>query len=209
MKIAVIIAGMLLFAGLGSFAAITYQGSEPELTTSYLYPQQRELAPFELTDQNGEVFNNDRLKGKWSLVFIGYTSCPDVCPTTMAKLTAAYQKLAPTIDMQVVFVSVDPARDTQAKLLDYINFFNSDFVAVTASHASLLPLTRQLGFVYAMVGEGQNYQVDHSASMVLISPEGKRYATIKPQAGSIGQLPQITTTDLIADITELDEHYRH
>ncbi|QYK01521.1 SCO family protein [Shewanella psychrotolerans] len=208
MRITLLILGMLLFAGLGSFAAISYHSSEPELTTSYLYPEQRKLSPFQLTDQHGEVFNNDRLKGKWSLIFIGYTSCPDVCPTTMAKLAAAYQKLASTMDIQVVFVSVDPARDTQAKLLDYINFFNSDFVAVTASHASLLPLTRQLGFVYAMVGDGQNYQVDHSASMVLISPEGRRYATIKPKARELGQLPQITTTNLIADITELNQHYQ-
>lgn len=208
MKQALIIIVMLIIGVLGSFTAITYHKQEPELTTSYLYPKQRQLSPFQLTDQYGKPFSNDSLKGKWSLLFIGYTSCPDVCPTTMAKLAAAYRELTQTIDIQVVFISADPARDTQDKLLDYVNFFNSDFVAVTAPHSSLLPLSRELGFVYAMVGDGPDYQVDHSASMTLISPEGKRYATIKPKKGPMGQLPQISTNDLIGDIKQIHAHYR-
>ncbi len=111
------------------------------------------------------------------------------------------------MDLQVVFLSVDPARDTQAKLKDYINFFNPNFVAVTAPHSQLLPLTRELGFVYTMVGEGENYQVDHSASMVLISPDGTRVATVKPTSLDPRQLPQIRNKNLIHDVIALATHY--
>ncbi|QYK13063.1 SCO family protein [Shewanella rhizosphaerae] len=204
-----IVLTLLIFSGLGALAAVNFTGqaTPPELLTSYRYPQQRPLSPFELTDQNGEAFTNARLKDKWSLFFVGYTSCPDVCPTTLGKLAAAYQQLEGVVDLQVVFLSVDPARDTQAKLKDYINFFNPNFVAVTAPHSQLLPLTRELGFVYTMVGEGENYQVDHSASMVLISPDGTRVATVKPTNLDPRQLPQIRNKNLIHDVIALATHY--
>ncbi|MCG9698048.1 SCO family protein [Shewanella sp. Isolate11] len=206
-----LVAAMLLFGILGSLVAIGYHSSSsepPTLATSFLYPKQRSLAPFELTDQYGNRFDNARLQGKWSLIFIGYTSCPDVCPTTMAKLASAYKMLDHKVDLQVVFISVDPDRDNQQKLLDYINFFNPEFVAATGPHQQVLPLTRQLGMVYSMVGEGENYQVDHSASMVLISPAGHRYATIKPKAGQIGDIPQISITNLVGDIDKLNHYYQ-
>ncbi|MCG9720471.1 SCO family protein [Shewanella sp. Isolate7] len=209
MKPILVIITLLIFSGLGAIAAVNYTAkpTPPELLTSYRYPQQRPLSPFELTDQNGKAFTNEQLKNKWSLFFVGYTSCPDVCPTTLGKLAAAYQQLEGVVDLQVVFLSVDPARDTQARLKDYINFFNPNFVAITAPHSQLLPLTRELGFVYTMVGEGENYQVDHSASMVLISPDGTRMATVKPTSLDPRQLPQIRNKHLIHDVIALATHY--
>lgn len=202
MKI-IIALGLILLAIGGGVAYQKMQTEPMVLATSYVFEQQRALAPFTSADQYGNTFNNQSLQGKWSLFFIGYTACPDVCPTTLNKLAAAYpqlQKIAKNI--QVVFVSADPKRDTQAKRLDYINFFNQDFIAVTAQHADLFPFSRDLGFVYAMVGDGSDYQVDHSASYVLVSPRVEKIAVFKPKPQP-GQLAQILNAELIADFEKI------
>jgi len=200
----------LVIVGLGSFTAIQFQSTTEEegllaLSHSFIYPTPKILPPFELIEQHGNPFSNTDLVGKWSLLFIGYTSCPDVCPTTMAKLTAAYPELLKSADIQIIFLSVDPQRDTQEKLLNYMDFFNPEFIALTGDHTQLFPLTRSLGFVYVMVGEGENYQIDHSASMALISPAGERVAIIKPKSSSPGTLPQITSHALISDIHQITQ----
>ncbi|MCL1143449.1 SCO family protein [Shewanella gaetbuli] len=177
-----------------------------ELATSFIYDNPRPLAPFALDDQYGNRFTNANLQNHWSLFFIGFTSCPDVCPTTLNKLAAAYPELQKITDnIQIIFVSADPQRDTQTKRLDYINFFNRDFKAITADHSQLFPFSRDLGFAYAMVGEGDNYQVDHSASYVLVSPKGEKFAVFKakPQPG---QLPQIINAELIDDFKKIINH---
>ncbi|MCE9686104.1 SCO family protein [Shewanella sp. AS16] len=207
MKKILLVVGLLLFGLAGLMLAITDKQAPAPLRTSFEYPQARVLAPFRLTDQHGQVFDNARLMGKWSLFFLGYTSCPDLCPTTLGKLAAAYPELSALAPFQVVFISVDPQRDTQAKLLDYINFFNPEFIAATAGHEQLFPLSRSLGFVYALVGDGDDYQIDHSASMVLVSPAGERVAVIKPSA-SPGQAPQIRNQDLIADLGQIIRRHR-
>ncbi|MGI2038663.1 SCO family protein [Shewanella frigidimarina] len=195
--------GLMLLALVGG---VVYQQTQTEpmpLATSYVFEQQRPLAPFTLADQYGNAFTNQTVQGKWSLFFIGYTACPDVCPTTLNKLAAAYpqlQKIASNV--QVVFVSADPKRDTQAKRLDYINFFNKDFKAVSAEHTDLFPFSRDLGFVYAMVGEDSDYQVDHSASYVLVSPRGEKIAVFKPKPQP-GQLAQILNAELISDFSQI------
>ena len=181
--------------------------AKADLKTSYLFPEPKKLKPFSLTDQKGRLFTNEQLKGKWSLIFLGFTSCPDVCPTTMGKLASAYGQLTQHRPLQIIFLSVDPKRDTQSKLESYMNFFNPNFVAVTGEHIQLYPLSRDLGMVYAMVGEGKDYTVDHSASMALISPDGAKVAIIKPKSVH-NQLPQINTDDLIADIAAIQQLYR-
>ncbi|WP_420853474.1 SCO family protein [Shewanella polaris] len=199
----IIAVGLILLALAGG---VVYQQTQTEpmpLATSYVFEQQRALAPFTLADQYGNAFTNQTLQDKWSLFFIGYTACPDVCPTTLNKLAAAYpqlQKIASNV--QVVFVSADPKRDTQAKRLDYINFFNKDFKAVSAEHTDLFPFSRDLGFVYAMVGDNNDYQVDHSASYVLVSPRGEKIAVFKPKPQP-GQLAQILNAELIADFGQI------
>ncbi|MGB0894139.1 MAG: SCO family protein [Parashewanella sp.] len=203
MRKSVIFALGLLVAALGTIAAVSYYQEQPlALATSFEFPVKKPLVKFKLTDQNGKVFDNSRLKGKWTLFFAGYTSCPDICPTAMSKLSAAYPKLRTQAPFQIVFISVDPKRDTLNKLKDYTAFFNKDFIAVTGEHKALLPITRNLGMAYTMIGDGPNYLVDHSASMTLVSPKGERVAVIKPQS-SPGKVPQIKNKDLIADIHSL------
>lgn len=201
MKRPFIIVAAVLLMTLGVLAASQWRQhqSPPDLKTSYLFPEARAMAPFELQDQHGSSFNNDSLKGKWSLIFIGFTSCPDICPTTMGKLAAAYADLNEEAPLQVVFISVDPERDTQDKLASYIEFFNPEFVAATAPHSELFPLTRQLGMIYAMVGEGEDYMVDHSASMVLLNPRGEKVAVVKPRSEG-KSLPQIRLQEMVSDI---------
>ena len=186
---------------------VSTQLIELELSTSYVFENLRLLAPFELSDQYGNRFTNANLMGKWNLFFIGFTSCPDVCPTTLNKLSAAYPELLKIADnTQVIFVSADPARDTQVKRLDYINFFNRDFKAVTAEHSHLFPFSRDLGFTYAMVGDGENYQIDHSASYVLVSPNAEKIAVFKTKAQP-GENPQILNSELIEDFAKIVSNY--
>ncbi|GIU29594.1 SCO family protein [Shewanella schlegeliana] len=203
MKLSWLIAAGLLMAA-GVYASFQLNQSKAlALQTSFEYPVPQPLAPFTLTDQQGNSFTNADLQGKWSLFFIGYTSCPDVCPTTMGKLSSAYPKLSQDTELQVVFISVDPKRDSREILESYIQFFNPEFIALTGEHSQLFPVTRSLGFVYAMIGDDSDYQVDHSASFALISPKGEKIAIIKPKSDSPGKLPQIKNSDLVHDVNAL------
>ena len=226
-----LLVGAILFVGLGGLAAVKMtEGKLTEVTTitnaldnantkvakpltletSFEFPTPKPLPAFELIDQHGRPFTNANLLNTWSLFFVGYTACPDVCPTTMSKLSAAYPSLKQNGPLQVIFLSVDPARDTPEKLLSYTEFFNPEFIALTSKngdHATLMPLTRSLGIVYSMVGEGDDYQVDHSSSLVLVSPAGERVAVIKPTI-SAGKIPQIRNQALIADMQQLMQQNR-
>lgn len=195
----------LLVAGFSSRWLLIKSATPPTLQTSYLFPESIPLSPFSLTDQYGNPFTQLSLKNTWSLIFVGFTSCPDVCPTTMNKLAAVYPQINDD-DLQVIFMSVDPKRDTLVKLKHYMDYFNTDFIGVTAEHNQLFPLVKELGLIYSMVGNGENYTVDHSASMVLISPEGEKVAVIKPKSVD-NHMPQIYSQDLIIDINRIKKWY--
>lgn len=149
-----------------------------EVATALL-DQPRPLPQFNLIDGAGDTFDKQDLQGRWSFLFFGYTHCPDVCPTTLATMNEALRAIkvsAGTPNPQVVFVSVDPQRDTPAKLKRYVDYFNPTFVGATGEPAALNKLTRALGIVHAKLpGEriGENYLVDHSASILLINPQGE------------------------------------
>lgn len=198
----------ILLIGLGGLLAVKFTPPKPvELQSGFLFPNAFGLAPFELVDQHQQAFTNANLTDQWSLFFIGFTYCPDICPTTLNKLAAAYSELKKVAPIQVVFLSVDPKRDTPDKLLSYVNFFNPEFKAVTGEQTQIFPLTRSLGLTYAMVGEGENYQVDHSAGYVLVSPQGTRVAVFKPTA-ELGQAPQVLNEALISDFAKIVSSYK-
>lgn len=141
------------------------------------------LQDFRLQDQDNNAFTRERLKGRWSLLFFGYTHCPDICPLTLAEAKGLYSSLKGTpyqADTQVVFVSVDPKRDTPEVLKRYVGYFNPAFVGVTGPRAQLDRLARPLGIYYAYQGNGDDYAVDHSAVMVLIGPQAKLRAIFPP-----------------------------
>jgi len=179
---------------------------------SLYYQQPRIIKPFKLTDHNGEAFTNKNLQGKWSWVFFGYTSCPDVCPTTLQELNFVYDDLKKTsANVQVLLVSVDPQRDSQQKLKEYIGYFNKAFIALRAGHEVLFPFARNLGLMYAIVDNNktknsdskeESYLVDHSASMVLINPQGKIAAIFKPEI-AVGKVPSIDGEKLVSDFNKI------
>ncbi|SEL41449.1 protein SCO1/2 [Colwellia chukchiensis] len=180
------------------------------------YQQARDIDTFQLHDHLGQPFNNAALTGKWSWVFFGYTSCPDVCPTTLQELNFIYDDLqAITDNNQVLLVSVDPARDSQEKLASYIAYFNPEFKALRGDHGALVPFARNLGLMYAITEpEAQaedlarhgasvsNYLVDHSASLVLINPDGKIEAIFKPKQ-ALAELPVIEPDKLLSDFAKI------
>ncbi len=199
----------IIYIAIAAFAAIVgaiaFQqvNNLPQPEHALYYQQPREIKAFELMDHNGKAFTKEQLAGKWSLVFFGYTSCPDVCPTTLQNLGYIYDDLKATAaQSQVLLVTVDPQRDTQEKLSQYIAYFNAEFVALRAGHEVLFPFSRNLGLMYAINGEGESYLVDHSASIVLINPEGKISAIFKPEQ-ALGKVPSIDSDKLLSDYQKI------
>lgn len=180
----------------------------PPETHGLLYQEARAVKPFILEDQFGKSVSEANLKGQWTLLFLGYTSCPDICPMTLAKLTQVYEKLSDTYPVNIWFVSVDPKRDIADKRRQYIDYFNPSFTAVSAEHKQLFPFVRNLGLVYAIHddGETENYTVDHSASVTLVDPSGAVRAIFKPDFAK-GKVPIIDQSKIIEDLTKIIEYY--
>jgi len=155
--------------------------SEMKINGLYLLETPRDIGEFALLDHHGKPFNAASLEGHWSLVFFGFTNCPDVCPTTMAFLNNFMASLEGTEseDTQVVMVSVDPGRDTVAKLAEYVPYFNPKFIGVTGEFLDIHRFATALNAPFRKVGAGDNYQVDHSANVVLINPRGDYHGFFK------------------------------
>jgi protein SCO1/2 len=154
------------------------------LTAAVMYPVAQPIADFSLRRADGRTFDSSDLSGRWTIAFFGFTHCPDICPTTLATFGAAWKKLATsgaTERLQFVFVSVDPERDTPEQLARYTGFFDRDFIGATGLDEQLTALTRSLGLVYARLPDGSGgYNVDHSASAVIIDPQGRRAGLFRP-----------------------------
>ena len=155
----------------------------PELE-GVLRSEFRQLAPFQLQSQNHGPIAETSLHGKWTFVFFGYLSCPDVCPNTLHELSTFRALLkdetgAEPDDLQVIFVSVDPDRDSTAKLASYVAHFNKKFIGATAGKGAIDRLTRQFGAGYEIEAEtspGQ-YLVAHTSAIFLVDPYGRLVAT--------------------------------
>ena len=156
--------------------------TEMKINGLYLLETPRNIGDFQLTDHLGKPFTPARLEGRWTLLFFGFTYCPDVCPTTLSFLNEFKQQLEGTEaeDTQVVLVSVDPARDTVEQLAGYVPFFNPEFIGVTGEFLDIHRFATALNTPFRKVpGQGENYQVDHSANVVLINPRGDYHGFFK------------------------------
>lgn len=143
----------------------------------------RRFSEFQLTNQRGSVFDKESLKGKWSLLFFGFTHCPDICPTAMAAAAKMYAGLEPgeRENLQVVLISLDPERDTTDKLAEYVPYFNPEFIGATGNQYVLLKLATELNVAFTKVElEGGDYTIDHSGNMVLVNPYGDYHGFLKP-----------------------------
>lgn len=185
------VAGLMLFgAGLYWGGRVFDRPSAPSLmpadigTKATVLPASKPLPEFTLTDHNGRSFTRDALKGHWTYLFFGYTHCPDVCPTTLALLNQLDQLLRDAPDLprpRYVFVSVDPERDTPEHLAGYVPYFNPDFLGVTGAEREIEALTRSLGIIYQRhPGTGDDYLVDHSATILLVDPQAGLRALSSP-----------------------------
>lgn len=144
------------------------------------------LGAFTLTDHRGFAFNKESLTGKWSLVLIGFTQCPDICPFTLQNLTLVIEQLSlrvtPDKLPQVIFVGVDPDRDKPV-LGDYVNAFNPDFLGATGEWSELTKLVEGLEGFARIEGKEpgkSDYQVFHSAFVGVIDPQGRLAARLNP-----------------------------
>ena len=151
-----------------------------------LFPVPKPLTAFALTDQQNQAFDLSQLKGKWSFLFFGFTHCPDICPTTLATLARARDTIAKSElgaeDVQFVFISVDPNRDTAAKLKQYVDHFDTTFLGVTGDDVQVGNLARQLGAAYqVMFTPGmENYAVYHTPAVFLVDPLARYHAMFTP-----------------------------
>lgn len=175
-------AGLLAF-NLDRFLFVQSETSAPPATRySTLIPAPRALRPFALTDHRGDPFNETRLLDRWTMLSFGYTHCPDVCPTGLAALARFADRLEQAgsrVPFQVVFVSIDPERDTPDRLATYVPYFHPGFIGATGEAQELQRLTGQLGIMHARVeseDSAMGYLMDHTASFILIDPLGRYHA---------------------------------
>lgn len=170
---------MALAGAIGGAYVARALGPRPlELASGTWLPEPRELANFTLTDARGRAFGNPELRGRPSLVFFGFTSCPDVCPATLAQL-AAVRRAVPTL--QVVFVSIDSQRDTPEALGHYVRAFHPGLVAATGMPEALQPLERSLSVASVRVPlPDGSYTFDHSAALYLLDARARWVAVFTP-----------------------------
>jgi len=205
-----VLAGALA-AGLGLVAAQRYWTSPepaapapvPALKSVRLIAPARPLPDYQLVSSDGSALTPATLRGHWTVVFLGFTHCPDVCPTTLAELAKAqdaWQALSAATRPRVLFVSVDPERDTPKVLGDYAHYFHADTLAATVGEPKLQAFAHALGLVYMKVpAEGGDYTMDHSATLVVLDPEGRQAGLIRPP---------LVPADIAADLRILSETTR-
>ena len=201
----VLILLVALATGAGLLAAeYVYNRSEPagpQLQTMRRLPTPRELPAFTLQQSDRTQLVPGELRGHWTVVFIGFTYCPDVCPTTLAELAQAQKRWAELPEStrpRVLFVSADPERDTIEKLGEYVHAFHKDTLAATADIPSLEAFAKSLSLVFAKVPLGKDappeqYTIDHSAALVVLDPQGRMAGVIQPPLD-----PKAIAEDLIA-----------
>lgn len=203
-----------LAAGLGLWAAQAWFGGglgnqagppAPALQAVKLFEQPRELPAFSLQQSDGTPLVPGELQGHWTLVFLGFTHCPDVCPTTLAQLAQAQKQWAALPEAtrpRVLFVSVDPERDSPDRIGEYAHAFHKDTLAATADIPALETFARSLSLVFMKVPapEGMpedQYSVDHSAAMAVLDPQA-RMAGVIQQTHQGALEPQAIAADLLA-----------
>jgi len=191
LSLPVILFGLVLMVG-GVLAARYFlnphssKASHPDGIHATYLQEGKPITGFHLLDENHQPFDASRFKGRWTFLFFGYTNCPDVCPTTMLVMKSVWAKLPAsaraTPAPQLVFVSVDPERDTPEKLKSYVSFYQSTFIGVTGKADQIDVLTNQVGVQYGFDDDpdGKGYTVKHSAQIILVDPTGKMRAVFSP-----------------------------
>lgn len=190
-RTALLVAVAALAGGLGLWASQRFHGpaapAPPPVKAVTLLPTPRTLPAFSLQQSDGTALDAGDLKGHWTVVFLGFTHCPDVCPTTLAQLAGAQKQWAtlPTATRpRVLFVSTDPERDSPKLTGDYAHAFHPDTLAATAPIPQLQEFTRSLSLVFMKSpgpsGDTDDYTIDHSAALVLLDPQVRMAGVVQP-----------------------------
>lgn len=193
---------VLVFVFLSFFLSSCSQEA-PEFKQLLVYPKKNPLPEFKLTHHSGSEFTKKSFKGKWNLIFIGYTHCPDVCPNTLTDIDKFYSKIPAELQskFQVILFSVDPKRDTQKHLASYISHFNDDFMAMTGEKSEIDKLVKALGGIYTINSESEEYYtVDHSGRIFIVNPQAERFGIISSEA-----MHSKDKTLLVEDLTALSK----
>jgi len=187
----------------------TYWLSEPkalsndQLEQTIILPQAKTIEFPNLIDHTGAEFDAERLQGFWNIVFFAFTNCPDICPATMQQLSEVKRVVSEQYgwgNYQVTFISVDPARDTLERIASYVPHFDKEFIGLTGKPIDIQKIAKQLGIIFVAEApdENGNYNVDHSASIILINPQG--------QMAGVMSAPH-TIDNMSKDLITLAKHY--
>jgi protein SCO1/2 len=173
---AALVAIVAIAAGILLSWAVLERSSAPTLAKATLIDPPRQLPPMAFIDEQSQPFGPERLRGHWSILFFGFTYCPDICPTTLALLAQVEKQLAdlPAEQRpQIVLVSVDPKRDTPERLAQYVKSFSPTFTGITGEQDAVHEFALKMGVPVAIspLPDG-NYTVDHSAAIFIIDPNG-------------------------------------
>lgn len=163
---------------IGIFAGLM-RNRGPVVTSAFVFPEPRDLPPFELIDHLGDQLVAARFRDGWDIVFFGFTHCPDICPTTLYELSGLRKQLAdldPARWPRIWLVSVDPERDTAAVLEQYLSNYGDGFAGITGRHDQIALLTADLGVAYQPVPEGDDYTMSHTAALFLVDENARLVA---------------------------------
>lgn len=185
MKTARIILWLLVAAAVIGLGALALRGPRPEPT------QVSFGGPFTLIDSKGQPFASNKLAGRPYAIFFGFTHCPDVCPTTLARLVNLRRQMGDDQAFQILFVSVDPERDGPAEVGRYSALFDAPIIGLTGSPAQIAQVKKQFGIFSEKVGTGENYTVDHTATVLLFDRNGQFQSTISPDEGDQAALAKL------------------
>lgn len=151
--------------------------------------------PFTLVDSKGQPFASSQLAGRPYAIFFGFTHCPDVCPTTLARLVKLRRQLGNDQAFQILFVTVDPERDGPAEVGAYADLFGAPVIGLTGSPAQIGQVKKQFGIFSEKVGTGEDYTVDHTATVLLFDRNSEFQSTIAPDetdSAALAKLKRLT-----------------
>lgn len=191
--VALVAAGVGLWLGMKQFGLVDTtpdptpqrEAMKPRMQTVRLIVPPRALPAWQLRLSDGGTATPATLQGHWTLVFLGFTHCPDVCPTTLAELSKSQKQWAERLPEdkrpRLMFVTVDPERDTPQVTGDYAHYFSADTIAASPTPEQLAAFAKTLGLVYMKVSEPDgSYSMDHSATLVLLDPQGRQAGLLSP-----------------------------
>lgn len=199
-RILIVALSLLALTGSAAFLINGLRSPESEPKYATVLPSPAAVAEFALRDHTGAIFDRDSFRDRWSLVFFGFTHCPDICPATLQQLAIARSRLAVSGKPlpQILLISVDPERDTPGKLAEYVGHFGAGVIGVTGDLAELRKLTSGLGIWFGKSrGANDDYELEHSSAVVVINEDAELQALFSaPHSvdAFVADLPRIMST---------------